>query len=40
MGKLEFTNIIVDDFSEAKKNLNKQFVHILTHIHTGIIFHN
>ena len=35
MGKIELTNLIIDDFSIAKRETNKIFTHILTHIHTG-----
>lgn len=35
MGKIELTNIIIDDFSIAKRETNKIYTHILTHIHTG-----
>jgi hypothetical protein len=36
MSKIEYTNIIIDDFSIAKRDTSRRFVHILTHIHAGI----
>lgn len=36
MGKIEFTNIVVDDFALARRSPRAQLTHILTHIHTGI----
>jgi hypothetical protein len=38
MGKIEHTNLIIDDFSIAKKDSERVYTHILTHIHTGITF--
>lgn len=35
MGKIELTNIIIDDFQIAKRDTSKIYTHILTHIHTG-----
>ena len=34
MPQIEFTNIIVDDFSIARREPNHTYTHILTHIHT------
>lgn len=39
MPRIEFTNLVLDDFSIAKKELNRVFTHILTHIHTGMPSH-
>lgn len=36
MGKIDLTNIIIDDFSIAKREVHNTYIHILTHIHTGI----
>jgi hypothetical protein len=38
MGKIEHTNLIIDDFSIARKDNERVYTHILTHIHTGITF--
>ena len=35
MGRIDFTNIVIDDFSLAKKNPHNKYIHFLTHIHTG-----
>ena len=37
MGKIDFTNIVIDDFSLARNSPRAQLIHILTHIHTGIV---
>lgn len=34
MGKIDFTNVIIDDFSTAKHDLSRIYTHVLTHIHT------
>jgi phosphoribosyl 1,2-cyclic phosphodiesterase len=31
---IEYTNIVVDDFSEAKQRPFSHFIHFLTHMHT------
>lgn len=38
MGKIELTNIIIDDFQIARRDTSKIYTHILTHIHTGSYF--
>jgi hypothetical protein len=35
MALIEHTNIIIDDFSIAKRQSNRIYTHILTHIHVG-----
>lgn len=35
MARIEHTNIIIDDFSIAKRYTSRVYTHILTHIHTG-----
>lgn len=35
MGKIEFTNVVIDDFSVARQNPTHRYVHFLTHFHVG-----
>jgi hypothetical protein len=37
---LDYTNIIVDDFTQAKQKPFAHYVHFLTHMHTGTKIYN
>ena len=38
MPRIQNTNLVIDDFSIAKRDNSRSYTHILTHVHTGTSF--